>query len=103
MNTGTSHAQQLSPEEIEANEDLVAVGLPGATLHHALEPGRNDPCPCSSGKKYKRCCGQPGQRVASRPLLSQPSIDPDAEKRTYPRPGHKGKGGGHRRNRRRRL
>jgi uncharacterized protein YecA (UPF0149 family) len=20
-------------------------------------PGRNDPCPCSSGKKYKRCCG----------------------------------------------
>jgi hypothetical protein len=21
------------------------------------EPGRNDPCPCGSGKKYKRCCG----------------------------------------------
>ena len=20
--------------------------------------GRNDPCPCSSGKKYKKCCGQ---------------------------------------------
>jgi hypothetical protein len=20
------------------------------------EPGRNDPCPCGSGKKYKRCC-----------------------------------------------
>lgn len=20
--------------------------------------GRNDPCPCGSGKKYKRCCGQ---------------------------------------------
>ena len=19
-------------------------------------PGRNDPCPCSSGNKYKRCC-----------------------------------------------
>ena len=19
-------------------------------------PGRNDPCPCGSGKKYKRCC-----------------------------------------------
>ena len=19
--------------------------------------GRNDPCPCGSGKKYKRCCG----------------------------------------------
>jgi hypothetical protein len=20
--------------------------------------GRNDPCPCGSGKKYKNCCGQ---------------------------------------------
>jgi hypothetical protein len=23
-------------------------------------PGRNDPCPCKSGKKYKRCCGAAG-------------------------------------------
>ena len=22
--------------------------------------GRNDPCPCGSGKKYKKCCGQSG-------------------------------------------
>lgn len=22
------------------------------------EPGRNDPCPCGSGKKYKQCCGK---------------------------------------------
>ncbi len=21
-----------------------------------LKPGRNDPCPCGSGKKYKKCC-----------------------------------------------
>ena len=21
-------------------------------------PGRNDPCPCGSGKKYKHCCGK---------------------------------------------
>ncbi|MDZ7721286.1 MAG: SEC-C metal-binding domain-containing protein [candidate division KSB1 bacterium] len=20
--------------------------------------GRNDPCPCGSGKKYKNCCGK---------------------------------------------
>lgn len=26
-------------------------GYPGA-----VEPGRNDPCPCGSGKKYKKCC-----------------------------------------------
>lgn len=24
------------------------------------EPGRNDPCPCGSGRKYKKCCGAPG-------------------------------------------
>ena len=22
--------------------------------------GRNDPCPCGSGKKYKKCCGRAG-------------------------------------------
>ena len=24
---------------------------------HGAQPGRNDPCPCGSGKKYKKCCG----------------------------------------------
>jgi uncharacterized protein len=23
----------------------------------APKVGRNDPCPCGSGKKYKKCCG----------------------------------------------
>jgi preprotein translocase subunit SecA len=22
--------------------------------------GRNDPCPCGSGKKFKQCCGKNG-------------------------------------------
>lgn len=25
----------------------------------APKVGRNDPCPCGSGKKYKKCCGRP--------------------------------------------
>lgn len=25
---------------------------------HIKKPGRNDPCPCMSGKKYKKCCGK---------------------------------------------
>ncbi len=25
--------------------------------HAAPQPGRNDPCPCGSGKKFKKCCG----------------------------------------------
>lgn len=27
------------------------------TIRKAPEPGRNDPCPCGSGKKYKKCHG----------------------------------------------
>ena len=26
--------------------------------HEGGKVGRNDPCPCGSGKKYKKCCGQ---------------------------------------------
>ncbi len=28
------------------------------TVHVEKKPGRNDPCPCGSGKKYKKCCGK---------------------------------------------
>jgi len=31
---------------------------PGTTyVRQEPKTGRNDPCPCGSGKKYKRCCG----------------------------------------------
>lgn len=26
-----------------------------------LDIGRNDPCPCRSGRKFKKCCGRPGR------------------------------------------
>ncbi len=26
-------------------------------VHAGPQVGRNDPCPCGSGKKYKKCCG----------------------------------------------
>lgn len=29
----------------------------GDTSATPLKPGRNDPCPCGSGKKFKKCCG----------------------------------------------
>lgn len=34
-------------------------GVNGATSHRPEPLGRNSPCPCQSGKKYKRCCGNP--------------------------------------------
>lgn len=30
----------------------------GRVLQYEMKPGRNDPCPCGSGKKYKKCCGK---------------------------------------------
>ncbi len=33
-------------------------GAPVRRKTATKEPGRNDPCPCGSGKKYKNCCGQ---------------------------------------------
>ena len=36
------------PEEDKPREPYVK----GETV------GRNDPCPCGSGKKYKHCCGK---------------------------------------------
>ncbi len=31
---------------------------PGRTVKRSTaKVGRNDPCPCGSGKKYKKCCG----------------------------------------------
>lgn len=63
----------ISPEQREKVIESVAAGLLGAYRYfrhqerpyegsHSPEPrpakiGRNDLCPCGSGKKYKRCCG----------------------------------------------
>jgi len=33
------------------------VSIPGGK---SKKTGRNDPCPCGSGKKYKKCCGKYG-------------------------------------------
>ncbi|MBQ2765785.1 MAG: preprotein translocase subunit SecA [Clostridia bacterium] len=32
-------------------------GIVSPTARTAPKVGRNDPCPCGSGKKYKKCCG----------------------------------------------
>jgi tetratricopeptide (TPR) repeat protein len=44
-----------------------------------MKPGRNDSCPCGSGKKYKRCCGQaaaaaPKARRHDSPATLNPQI-----------------------------
>ena len=36
------------------NDDTKAINKP----KKAKKVGRNDQCPCGSGKKYKQCCGK---------------------------------------------
>ena len=48
------------PDDNGANENISKLFQgpnPGqAPVHTAERAGRNDPCPCGSGKKYKKCC-----------------------------------------------
>jgi preprotein translocase subunit SecA len=42
----------------EAHEAALKRPAPtGPQMRQAEKVGRNDPCPCGSGKKYKKCCG----------------------------------------------
>ena len=52
-------------QDVEVALDAGELNVLRAALGEALtgtggaapEPGRNEPCPCGSGRKYKRCCG----------------------------------------------
>jgi len=52
--TPTPAAAQAAP-----SGQTVTLGA-GARAAMARKVGRNDPCPCGSGKKYKKCCGSGG-------------------------------------------
>jgi uncharacterized protein YecA (UPF0149 family) len=43
------HEKELKEEQQGGKVETVVKGD---------EPGRNDLCPCGSGKKYKKCCGK---------------------------------------------
>jgi hypothetical protein len=45
-----------------------------------MKTGRNDPCPCGSGKKYKHCCYAKDTMKHDEPVIAAPeSSDPDVE------------------------
>jgi uncharacterized protein YecA (UPF0149 family) len=44
-------------EDLEEEEQVIRDADTVEPLKAKTEPGRNDPCPCGSGKKYKKCCG----------------------------------------------
>lgn len=44
----------------ETRKELYISQRQSHTVHARKKIGRNDPCPCGSGKKYKYCHGRPG-------------------------------------------
>lgn len=48
------------PDDVPVSEE--SFYEEGPAIRGAPKVGRNDPCPCGSGRKYKHCCGAPGKR-----------------------------------------
>ena len=42
----------------EKRKELYKAQKASTTIVKGPKVGRNDPCPCGSGKKYKKCCGR---------------------------------------------
>ncbi len=57
---GVAAAARAQPEGADPSQLQTNRGeeKPKEPITVADEPGRNDPCTCGSGKKYKKCCGR---------------------------------------------
>ncbi len=51
-----ARGERMRPVGEWLHKNAVALAKP-VPVRAAMKPGRNDPCPCGSGKKYKKCCG----------------------------------------------
>ena len=49
---------ELTPHHYPSMLYAVCFSRDGKLLATGDKVGRNDPCPCGSGKKYKNCCGR---------------------------------------------
>ena len=53
---GLHFIAELAPNEPEDLRDLEAALVPALPARRSPTVGRNDPCPCGSGRKFKKCC-----------------------------------------------
>ena len=59
MQAAAAQAQQQRAQAQAGGADGAPPPPPSGTVQRAsAKVGRNDPCPCGSGKKYKKCCGR---------------------------------------------
>ena len=57
INIPQQRKEVAEPKETNL-EQAKAAGGPSGPKRVQKQVGRNDPCPCGSGKKYKNCCGR---------------------------------------------
>ena len=50
--------QNLQVKQVKGKTNESKESSPKKTIKNSKKVGRNDPCPCGSGKKYKQCCGK---------------------------------------------
>jgi SWIM/SEC-C metal-binding protein len=55
---GWKYSIELDADKPEDVNDLELLLNPTKTKIAEKKVGRNEPCPCGSGKKHKKCCGQ---------------------------------------------
>lgn len=55
---GWQYKIELEPDKAEDITDLEILLNPPKTKIAEKRVGRNEPCPCGSGKKYKKCCSK---------------------------------------------
>lgn len=55
---GWEYTIELEPDKPENITDLEILLNPVERRIAEKKVGRNEPCPCGSGKKYKKCCGK---------------------------------------------
>ncbi len=55
---GWNYRIEVDPEKPEDIGDLTRLLNPSKPVIGEKKIGRNESCPCGSGKKYKNCCGQ---------------------------------------------
>ncbi|MBI5583952.1 MAG: SEC-C domain-containing protein [Deltaproteobacteria bacterium] len=53
---GWAYTLELEPGQPEETADLERLLHPPQPVTVEKKVGRNEPCPCGSGKKYKNCC-----------------------------------------------
>jgi len=49
---------ELKPQEMAMAAEAGGTGPVQTVRREGRKIGRNEPCPCGSGKKYKKCCGR---------------------------------------------